>query len=328
MHLLVSLCLSAVALAGAPPPPEAGRRRAVKSQPGEGVSYEDLDNYDLNLDNYGESIDLSNYEDLYDYSDPGPKIEVGTLAPLGKKSETSTPTQEPSNPTQPPVTPKPAEPGLFGSMTEQGLPTCLVCVCLGTSVYCDDVDLSTIPPLPKDTTYLYARFNKITKVRAGDFAGLNKLKRVDLSSNSLSEIEEDALRLLPSLQELLLPENQLRALPELPASLTRLDVRLNQLHSSGVQTEAFKDLTKLQFLYLSDNKLDHVPAPLPASLRSLHLQNNNIQTMHRDTFCDSHDPALIRRTLEDIRLDANPIQLSRYANDFFCLPRLPTGSYH
>ncbi|MEE6517072.1 hypothetical protein FKM82_027047, partial [Ascaphus truei] len=73
MHLLVSLCLSAVALAVAPPPPEAGRRRAVKSQPGEGVSYEDLDNYDLNLDNYGESIDLSNYEDLYDYSDPGPK---------------------------------------------------------------------------------------------------------------------------------------------------------------------------------------------------------------------------------------------------------------
>ncbi|XP_044141630.1 opticin-like [Bufo gargarizans] len=208
------------------------------------------------------------------------------------------------------------------------LPTCLVCVCLGTSVYCDDVDLTTLPSLPKKTTYLYARFNKISDIQSKNFAGLDKLKYVDLSSNFLSEIDDDAFHLLPSLQELILSENQLRHLPELPSSLVRLNVQYNQLQSSGIRTESFKDLTRLQFLYLSNNKLDFVPVPLPESLLSIHLQNNNIQTMYKDTFCDSRDPTFIRSALEDIRLDANPINLSKFANDYFCLPRLPTGQYY
>jgi len=31
-------------------------------------------------------------------------------------------------------------------------------------------------------------------------------------------------------------------------------------------------MEELQFLYLSNNKLDYIPVPLPESLRSLHLQ--------------------------------------------------------
>lgn len=119
-----------------------------------------------------------------------------------------------------------------------------------------------------------------------------------------------------------------------------------------------QDLKQLQFLHLSDNQLDYVPTPLPESLRSLHLQvrhvpspapnphrwgaggmqsplhhpafpfqNNNIQTMHKDTFCDSQDHSHIRRALEDIRLDGNPINLSLFPNAYFCLPRLPTGRF-
>ena len=33
-----------------------------------------------------------------------------------------------------------------------------------------------------------------------------------------------------------------------------------------------QDLKQLQFLHLSDNQLDYIPASLPESLRSLHLQ--------------------------------------------------------
>lgn len=121
-----------------------------------------------------------------------------------------------------------------------------------------------------------------------------------------------------------------------------------------------QDLTQLQFLHLSDNQLDYIPAPLPESLRSLHLQvrhllfhskpslqgppqlpytskshfslslpfqNNNIQTMHEDTFCNSQDQSHVRRALEDIRLDGNPINLSLFPNAYFCLPRLPTGHF-
>lgn len=54
-----------------------------------------------------------------------------------------------------------------------GLPTCLLCVCLGSSVYCDDTELESIPPLPRTTAYLYARRNRVRRIRAGDFGGLS-----------------------------------------------------------------------------------------------------------------------------------------------------------
>ncbi|XP_068774023.1 opticin [Struthio camelus] len=294
----------------------------------------DLDNYDLTLDSYGEIVDLSNYEELYDYGDLAPKIEVGTLAPPTKAQEglpnlgTTAETPELQPPSTAAATAGSGHSGLLGPITAEGLPGCLRCLCLGTSVYCDDAGLERIPPLPPETAYLYARFNRIGEIRAGDFVGMKKLKRIDLTSNSISQADADAFRLLPSLQELILPGNRLTALPELPRSIVRLDARLNRIPSAGVRPEAFRDLTQLQFLHLSDNELDYIPAPLPQSLRSLHLQNNNIQTMHEDTFCDSRDHSHIRRALEDIRLDGNPINLSLFPDAYFCLPRLPTGRFH
>lgn len=51
------------------------------------------------------------------------------------------------------------------------LPTCLLCVCLTGSVYCEEVDpeMTSVPALPKETNYLYARYNKIKKITAKDF---------------------------------------------------------------------------------------------------------------------------------------------------------------
>ncbi|NXO16011.1 OPT protein, partial [Oriolus oriolus] len=324
---VASLCLGTL---WAVPAQERRKAEKPKADP---TLYEnlDLDNYDLTLDNYGEILDLSNYEELYEYGDLAPKIEVGTLAPRPKDPKTLPDLSETTAGTpklQPPSGAGPVPPV---PIPGQGLPSCALCLCLGTSVYCDDADLEHIPALPPDTTYLYARFNRIGAVRAGDFSGLEKLKRIDLSGNSISWADADAFRLLPSLQELLqgllLPETRLTALPELPRSIVRLDARLNRIPSAGLRPEAFRDLKQLQFLHLSDNQLDFIPVPLPESLRSLHLQNNNIQTMHEDTFCDSQDQGHIRGALEDIRLDGNPINLSLFPNAFFCLPRLPTGRF-
>nr|XP_020040094.1 opticin isoform X2 [Castor canadensis] len=161
----------------------------------------------------------------------------------------------------------------------------------------------------------------------GSLTSHAKLKRIDLSSNFISSIDNDSFHLLPALQDLILPENQLTALPVLPRGLEVLDVRLNQLRSSGIQPEAFRALEKLQFLYLADNLLDSIPWPLPLSLRSLHLQNNVIETMPRDIFCDGGEPRHTRRELEDIRLDSNPINLSLFPDAYFCLPRLPVGRF-
>lgn len=55
-----------------------------------------------------------------------------------------------------------------------GMPTCLLCVCIRGSVYCDDMGLDQIPPLPKDTTHLYGRFNKIRHVKNTDFINLSE----------------------------------------------------------------------------------------------------------------------------------------------------------
>ncbi|XP_016159619.1 PREDICTED: opticin [Ficedula albicollis] len=321
--LVASLCLGTL---WAVP---AKERRKVEKPKADLTLYEnlDLENYDLTVDNYGDILDLGNYEELYDYGDLVPKIEVGTLAPRPKDPKTLPELGETTA-----GTPKLPPPGGAGPVPPapipgQALPCCLLCLCLGSSVYCDDAELEQLPALPPHTEYLYGRFNRIAAVRARDFAGLEKLKRIDLSSNSIRRVEADAFRLLPSLQELLLPRNRLGALPELPRSLRRLDASGNRIPSAGLRPEAFRDLKQLQFLHLSDNQLDFIPVPLPESLRSLHLQNNNIRTMHEDTFCDSQDQGQIRRALEDIRLDGNPINLSLFPNAFFCLPRLPTGRF-
>ncbi|KAK9975920.1 hypothetical protein ABG768_021147 [Culter alburnus] len=207
-----------------------------------------------------------------------------------------------------------------------GMATCMLCTCLVGSVYCDDLKLERVPPLSKETTHFYARYNKIARISKSDFANLNKLKRIDLTSNGISRIDDDAFFGLPALEELILRENSIRQLPALPPSMTLIDACHNQLGNTGIQSEAFKDMPGLLYLYLTDNNIDHIPVPLPDSLRSLHLQNNNIQMMHEDTFCNPHDLNYIRNALEDVRLDGNPINLSRTPQAYICLPRIPIGA--
>ncbi|KAK7149678.1 hypothetical protein R3I94_009097 [Phoxinus phoxinus] len=207
-----------------------------------------------------------------------------------------------------------------------GMATCMLCTCLVGSVYCDDLKLDRVPPLPKETTHFYARYNKIARISKSDFANLNKLKRIDLTSNGISRIDDDAFFGLPALEEVILRENSIRQLPALPPSMTLIDACHNQLGNTGIQREAFKDMPGLLYLYLTDNNIDHIPVPLPDSLRSLHLQNNNIQMMHEDTFCNPHDLNYIRNALEDVRLDGNPINLSRTPQAYICLPRIPIGA--
>ncbi|XP_072125542.1 epiphycan-like [Mobula birostris] len=221
----------------------------------------------------------------------------------------------------------PSIPGLSGPDVKEGLPTCLLCTCLGGSVYCDDTDIKNIPPLPKDTTHFYARFNKITNVKKGDFDGLNHLKRIDLTGNRISSIDEDALRQLPELVDLMIASNELVQLPELPKTMVNIDASYNKLHSNGIKKEAFKDMNNLAFLYLAGNALSYVPLPLPESLRSLNLQNNNVQQIDDDTFCHSKDTYYVRKALELIRLDGNPIILSKTPNAYICLPQVPYGKY-
>lgn len=68
----------------------------------------------------------------------------------------------------------------------------------------------------------------------------DNLKRIDLTANFISEIHEDAFRRLPQLEELVLRDNRIRQLPELPSTLTFIDVSKNRLGRKGIRNEAFK----------------------------------------------------------------------------------------
>lgn len=68
----------------------------------------------------------------------------------------------------------------------------------------------------------------------------DKLKRIDLTSNAISKIDDGALFGLPSLEELVIRENNVAQLPALPATMTLIDASHNHLGSTGIQNEAFK----------------------------------------------------------------------------------------
>ncbi|XP_074533224.1 osteoglycin, paralog a [Halichoeres trimaculatus] len=208
------------------------------------------------------------------------------------------------------------------------LPTCLLCVCLTGSVYCEEVspDMTSVPTLPKETAYLYARFNKINKISNKDFADTVTLKRIDLTGNVISEIDDGAFAKLSLLEELSLAENRLVKLPMLPAKLTVFNANHNRLKTKGVKANAFKKMTKLLTLFLADNELEAVPH-IPHSVRTLHLQNNNITDVNVDTFCRSNDTYYLRPSLNEVRMDGNPVILSKYPDSFTCMKVLPIGRY-
>ncbi|XP_031613657.2 epiphycan [Oreochromis aureus] len=282
--------------------------------------------------NYDDNFNLeSDYEDVLTIGEP--QIEIGTLPPpeyegsLETQNEVEQPKEEEELPLKPQLVPQGSGGSgvLMGPDTQKDMPICLLCTCLGGSVYCDDLNLDSVPPLPKDTTHFYARYNRIKKINKSDFASMNKLKRIDLTHNEITSIEDRAFMGLPELEEVVIRENHISQLPSFPETMTLIDASHNNIGSKGIHREAFKDMTGLLYLYLTDNHIDYIPVPLPDSLRSLHLQRNNIQMMHEDTFCNLQDFSYIRRALEDIRLDGNPINLSRTPQAYICLPRIPIG---
>lgn len=267
--------------------------------------------YDYGTDNFEDTLFSQDYEDKYQDGRSIKKKETLVIA-----DEKSLQLQNDEISTQSP--PK---------RENDEMPTCLLCVCLSGSVYCEEIDIEAVPPLPKESAYLYARFNKIRKLTSKDFADIPNLRRIDFTGNLLEDIEDGTFSKLSQLEELILAENQLLKLPALPPKLTLLNAKYNKIKSRGIKANAFKKLSNLSFLYLDHNDLESVPLHLPESLRVIHLQFNDINSVTDDTFCKANDTHYIRNRIEEIRLEGNPIVLGKHPNSFICLKRLPIGSY-
>ena len=69
---------------------------------------------------------------------------------------------------------------------------------------------------------------------------IDKLKGIDLTGNRISDMGEDVFRSSPQLEQIVLSDNLLQALPWLPATMRHIDVRNNKLTSAGMHPEGFK----------------------------------------------------------------------------------------
>ncbi|XP_034529740.1 keratocan [Notolabrus celidotus] len=207
-------------------------------------------------------------------------------------------------------------------------------------LYMDDNLLSSVPsPLPASLEHLRLSRNRISKIPAGVFNGLDKLHLLDLQGNKLmdDDVTEVSLKGLNNLVQINLAKNQLSSMPlGLPSTTTQLFLdgnniekipagyfkglpkvaflRLNhnKLGSGGVPKNVF-NVSSILDLQLSHNQLTEVPL-IPTGLEHLHLDHNRIESVSGSNVCpvdveavdDSVNESMPR--LRYLRLDGNAIK--------------------
>lgn len=127
--------------------------------------------------------------------------------------------------------------------------------------------------------------NTIRVVRCGDLDSYPLLQLLDLTTNELEEIEEDALGRLELLTVLYLTDNKLRAIPRsLPDRLEILHLEFN--HIEQIVSGDLLGMPKLEVLLLNDNAIKVVQEGAfsqVTSLVTLDLSRNPISILPGDT---------------------------------------------
>ena len=149
----------------------------------------------------------------------------------------------------------------------------------------------------------------ITALKAGDFAGLSALTRLNLRNNQITTLPTGAFSGLSALTRLNLGDNQISTLPTGAFSglsaLTALDLHDNQI--STLPAGAFSGLSALTRLYLGDNQISTLPTGAFSGLSALtrlDLDNNQISTLPTGAF--SGLSALTRLDLDNNQISTLP----------------------
>uniref|UniRef100_A0A8C1V7F1 Slit homolog 1 protein n=1 Tax=Cyprinus carpio TaxID=7962 RepID=A0A8C1V7F1_CYPCA len=151
------------------------------------------------------------------------------------------------------------------------------CRCESNVVDCSNLRLNRIPEhIPASTTELRLNNNEITTIEAtGVFKTLSHLKKINLSNNKISEIEDGAFEGASSVNELHLTANQLdsahsgmfRGLD----GLRMLMLRNNRI--SCIHNNSFTGLHNVRLLSLYDNSLTTITPGAFDTLQSLSTLN-------------------------------------------------------
>ncbi|XP_066522894.1 keratocan [Hoplias malabaricus] len=207
-------------------------------------------------------------------------------------------------------------------------------------LYIDDNLLTSVPsPLPPKLEELRLSRNKISKIPAGVFSGMDRLNLLDLQGNKLQDdaVTELSLKGLSNLVQINLAKNQLNSMPPgLPPTTAQLYLDGNNIEK--IPADYFKGLPKIAFirlnrnklanegfqrnvfnissmldLQLSYNQLTEVPV-IPSGLEHLHLDHNKIKSVNGTDICPV-SAAMLDDYFEErgprlryLRLDGNEIK--------------------
>ncbi|XP_011489463.1 podocan-like isoform X1 [Oryzias latipes] len=121
----------------------------------------------------------------------------------------------------------------------------------------------------------------------GVFSPLSNLRTLNMDNNQLASVPMD----LPlSVKELYLKGNLLKQFPggifRGISRLMVLDLSANRLTNRGLLKDSLLNTTHLESLNLERNRLKQVPRHLPASLKTLNLNENLISSIKKAAFSD------------------------------------------
>ncbi|XP_056451037.1 relaxin receptor 2a isoform X3 [Gadus chalcogrammus] len=177
------------------------------------------------------------------------------------------------------------------------------CECHQTEVQCAAVNLSAVPQLSANVTWLSLRSNKIRLLSDYVFSEYSSLERLYLQNNSLHTISKHAFSGLHTLKRLL-------------ARLLGFEMRrggrryLSENVISSLSPGVFRDLHQLHWLLLDHNPLRSVSQDTFTGLQSLmylSMVDTSLQQMPHTSFCQ-HMPAL-----DWLDLVGNQIQVLNYS---------------
>ncbi|XP_017559871.1 toll-like receptor 22 [Pygocentrus nattereri] len=185
-------------------------------------------------------------------------------------------------------------------------------------VLCYKMGFFKVPAdIPNKVKYLDISFNSISEIQVKDFEDIWNLSHLNSSNNHISNIQDGTSQHFPNLTNLNLAHNRLKKLSGgLLQGLTKLQVlRLDDNAIESIDPHAFNTLSSLKVLNLTKNKLKQIhrvqPVLASPSLKELLVGSNRF-----DTF-NSYD--LSRRSLTVTKMDFsnNPLTTFQITDNIF-----------
>ena len=146
-----------------------------------------------------------------------------------------------------------------------------------------------VPHIPSSAAEVYLHYNFITELPARVFSHLKQCTYLDLSYNTITDVDYDAFEGLSYIQRMYLANNQItRLLPDVFTPLEQCTkLKLNNNQVTVIENNSLRGLSKLQELYLQYNQISVIEMNALrdlGSLRLLHLWSNSLRHLPANLF--------------------------------------------